>query len=108
MKKNSKINPFLFFTLSFLFLGFTNVYSQKVHYDSITKQKYVLIEVHKTYERITSEGHESAQMYEYLGNYYFECNNLKKSKLYFDKLFKKYKISQIKPKTISRYKSIKL
>lgn len=108
MKKDSKINSFLFFTLSFLLLGISNAYSQKVHYDSIKKQKYVLIEVHKTYERITAEGYESAQMYEYLGNYYYECNNLKKSKLYFDKLFKKYKVSQITPKSISRYKSIKL
>ncbi len=108
MKKNSRINPFLFFTLSFLFLGLSHAYSQKVHYDSIKKQKYVLIDVHKTYERMTNEGCESAQMYEYLGNYYYDCNNLKKSKLYFDKLFKKYKLSQITPKSIDRYKSIKL
>jgi hypothetical protein len=108
MKKISKINSLLFITVSFLFLGLSNAYSQKVHYDSINKQKYVLIDVHKTYERVINEGYESVQMYEYLGNYYFDCNNLEKSKLYFDKLFKKYKLSQITPKSIQRYKSIKL
>jgi hypothetical protein len=107
MEKTSKINLLLFFTLSFLFLGLSNAYSQKVHYDSISKQKYVLIDVHKTYERITNEGYESVEMYEYLGNYYFDCRNLKKSKLYFDKLFQKYNLSQITPKSIERYKSIK-
>ena len=107
MEKVSRINFLLFFTLSFLFLGLPNVYSQKVHYDSINKQKYILIDVHKTYERITNEGYESVEMYEYLGNYYFDRNNLKKSKLYFDKLFKKYNLSQITPKSIERYKSIK-
>jgi hypothetical protein len=108
MEKASKINFSLFFTLSFLFLGLSNAYSQKVHYDSINKQKYVLIDVHKTYERITNEGYESVEMYEYLGNYYFDSKNFKKSKLYFDKLFQKYNLSQITPKSIERYKSIKL
>jgi hypothetical protein len=107
MEKTSKINYLLFFTLSLSLLGLCNIYSQKVHYDSIKKQKYVLIDVHKTYERITSEGYESVEMYEYLGNYYFDCKNFKKSKLYFDKLFQKYNVSQIKPKSIERYKSIK-
>jgi hypothetical protein len=107
MEKALKIKFLFFFTLSFLFLGLSNSYSQKVHYDSINKQKYVLIDVHKTYERITNEGYESVEMYEYLGNYYFDCNNLKKSKLYFDKLFQKYNVSQITPKSIERYKSIK-
>lgn len=107
MEKTSKINLLLFFTLSFLFLGLFNANSQTVHYDSIRKQKYVLIEVHKTYERITGKGYESIEMFEYLGNYYFDCNNLKKSKLYFDKLFKKYSLSQISPKSIERYKKIK-
>jgi len=108
MEKTSKINLLLFFTLSFLFLGLSNAYSQKVHYDSIQKQKYVLIDVHKTYERITSKGYESVEMYEYLGNYYFDCKNFKKSELYFDKLFQKYSLSQISPKSIERYKTIKL
>jgi hypothetical protein len=108
MKEISKTNSLLFFTLSFLFLGLSSAYSQKVHYDSIKKQKYVLIDVRKTYERVINEGYESVQMYEYLGNYYFDCNNLEKSKLYFDKLFKKYKLSQITPKSIQRYKSIKI
>ena len=62
MKKISKINSLLFFTLSFLFLGLSNAYSQKVHYDSIKKQKYVLIDVRKTYERVINEGYESVQM----------------------------------------------
>jgi hypothetical protein len=108
MEKTSKINLLLFFTLSFLFLGLSNAYSQKVHYDSIQKQKYVLIDVHKTYERITSKGYESVEMFEYLGNYYFDCKNFKKSELYFDKLFQKYSLSQISPKSIERYKTIKL
>ncbi|TRX36426.1 hypothetical protein FNW52_07370 [Flavobacterium sp. ZT3R18] len=108
MEKTSKINLLLFFSLSFLVLGLSNAYSQKVHYDSIQKQKYVLIDVHKTYERITSKGYESVEMFEYLGNYYFDCKNFKKSELYFDKLFQKYSLSQISPKSIERYKTIKL
>jgi hypothetical protein len=110
MKKTAKPSeniPALFFTLSFLFLGFFNVHSQTVHYDSIHKEKFVLIDIHKTYERITSKGYESVEMFEYLGNYYFDCNNLKKSKLYFDKLFEKYSLSQISAKSIERYKKIR-
>jgi TPP-dependent 2-oxoacid decarboxylase len=108
MEKTSKINLLLFFSTSFLFLGLLNANSQTVHYDSVQKQKYVLIDVHKTYERITDKGYESVEMFEYLGNYYFDCNNLKKSKLYFDKLFEKYNLSQISQKSIERYKKIKL
>jgi hypothetical protein len=110
MKKptqTSKVNFLLFFTFSWVFLATFNAKAQKVHYDSINKQKYVLIDVSKTYERITSQGYESIEMYEYLGNYYFECSNFKKSKLYFDKLFEKYNLSQISSKSIERYKSIK-
>lgn len=110
MKKPTQkptINLVLFFSFSFMFLTLYNTRAQTVHYDSIKKQKYVLIDVHKTYERITSKGYESIEMFEYLGNYYFECKNFKKSKLYFDKLFEKYNISQISPKSIERYKTIK-
>lgn len=103
----TKINLLPFFTLSFMFFAIFNTKAQKVHYDSVNKQKYVLIDVHKTYERITSKGYESVEMYEYLGNYYFECKNFKKSKLYFDKLFEKYSLSQISSKSIERYKTMK-
>ncbi|PWA06342.1 hypothetical protein [Flavobacterium laiguense] len=105
--KKLKINLLQFFSFSFIFFSTFNTNAQKVHYDSIKKQKYVLIDVHKTYERITSEGYESVEMYEYLGNYYFDCKNFKKSKLYFDKLFEKYSLSQISPKSIERYKKIR-
>jgi hypothetical protein len=111
MKKTTqptKVNLISLFTFSCVFLAIFNTKAQKVHYDSISKQKYVLIDVHKTYERITSKGYESVEMYEYLGNYYFECSNFKKSKIYFDKLFEKYSLSQISPKSIERYKTIKL
>ena len=102
-----KNNLPLFFSLAFMFSSIINAYSQTVQYDSINKQKFVLIDVQKTYERIANKGYESLEIYEFLGNYYYENNNLKKSKLYFDKLFGKYSISQISQKSIERYKSIR-
>ena len=101
-----KDNLPLFICSAFLFLTITNAYSQAVKYDSVTKQKYVLVDVTKTYERIIAKGYESPEIYEYLGNYYFDNNNPKKSKLYFDKLFKKYTKFQISQKSIERYKSV--
>lgn len=109
MKKTaetSKIKSTLFFILPFLFLVIFNANSQTVHYDTIKKQKYVQIDIHKTYERIINNGYESIEMFENLGNYYFECKNFQKSKLYFDKLFRKYNLSQISSKSIERYKII--
>lgn len=96
-------NLCLFFCFAFLFLAIINSYSQTVKYDSINKQKFVLVDVQKTYERIENQGYESIEIYEYLGNYYFENNNPRKSKLYFDKLFGKYNISQISSKSKERY-----
>jgi hypothetical protein len=106
MKKTAKtpkiIIP-LFFSLAFILLTITNANSQTVRYDSISKQKYVLVDVEKTYERIVDKGYESVELFESLGNYYYENKNFKKSKLYFDKLFGKYNLSQISQKSIERY-----
>ncbi|WP_281239074.1 hypothetical protein [Flavobacterium praedii] len=104
--KTSSIKLILFFCFSFLFLGITNANSQTVRYDSVSKQKYILVDVDKTYERIVDKGYESLELFESLGNYYYENKNFKKSKLYFDKLFVKYKLSQISKKSIERYHSI--
>ena len=106
MKKN--VNPLnynlrLFFGFAFLFSAIQNTYSQTVQVDSVNKQKFVLVDVQKTYERIANQGYESIEIYEFLGNYYYENNNPKKSKLYFDKLFGKYDLSQISPKSKERY-----
>jgi hypothetical protein len=110
MKKAYKLSNYnLHLFLSFAFIVFVsiNAKSQTVKYDSVSKQKYVLVDVQKTYERIADKGYESAEIYESLGNYYYDNNNLKKSKLYFDKLFGKYSLAKISPKSIERYKLMK-
>lgn len=104
--KPLKNNLSLFFSFAFMFSAIANAYSQTVRYDSVNKQKYVLVDVQQTYERIAAKGYESLQIYEYLGNYYYENNNPKKSKLYFDRLFKNYNQSQISSKSIERYKTM--
>jgi len=102
-----KINLQILFSITFILLISLNAKSQTVKYDTVKKQKYVLVDVEKTYERIIDKGYESIEMFESLGNYYYEHNNLRKSKLYFDKLFGKYNTSQISPKSIERYQIIK-
>jgi len=107
--QTSKINSFhLYLSIISIFLANFNANSQTVFHDSINNKKYILIDVHKTYERITAIGYESIEMYEYLGNYYFECKNFRKSKLYFDKLFEKYNLSRISAKSIEQYKTMGL
>ena len=109
MNKNTNLpllNQLLLFSIVFLFLSPLNVKSQTVRYDSINKQKYIMVDAQKTYERIADKGYESIEIYESLGNYYYENKNLFKSKLYFDKLFGKYSLSQISAKSIERYKLI--
>ncbi|AOW11093.1 hypothetical protein [Flavobacterium gilvum] len=98
-----KKNLSLFFSLVFIMLAIANANSQTVKYDSVTKKKYILVDVQKTYERIANQGYGSLEVYEFLGNYYYENNNPKKSKLYFDKLFGNYSLSQISPKSKERY-----
>lgn len=102
----SKRNPLLFFIYSFIVVGIFNANSQTVYYDSISKQKYALVDVSKTYERVIEKGYDSIQMLEYLGNYYYKDKDFQKSKLYFDMLFKKYKLSDISSKSIERYKTL--
>ena len=101
-----KRNSLVFFIISFILLGVYNANSQTVFYDSISKQKYALIDVPKTYERVIEKGYDSIQMLEYLGNYYYKDKDYQKSKLYFDMLFKKYKLSDISSKSIERYKTL--
>ena len=104
--KTSKMHSSVFFISSFMLLGISNANSQTVFYDSIKKQKYAMIDVHKTYERVIEKGYDSIEMFEYLGNYYYKSKDFKKSKLYFDILFKKYKLSQISSKSIELYKTL--
>ncbi len=92
-----------FFIFSFVVLSTCNVNSQTVIYDSISKQKVALIDVRKTYERIIDKGYASIEMFEYLGLYYYKDKDFQKSKLYFDMLFKRYKLSQISQKSIDLY-----
>lgn len=99
--------PTILFSIAFIFLFSLNAKSQTVKFDSVKKQKYILVDVEKTYERIIAKGYESAEMFESLGNYYYENNNLKKSKLYFDRLFGKYSLSQISLKSRERYQLMK-
>ena len=95
----------MFFIITFLILGI-GANSQTVFYDSINKQKYALVDVRKTYERVIDKGYASIEMFEYLGNYYYQTKDFEKSKLFFDILFKKYKLSQISQKSIALYKTL--
>lgn len=109
MNKSAKLSNFklsLLFSFAFIIVTSFSAKSQTVRYDSVSKKKYVMVDVQKTYERIADKGYESAEIFESLGNYYYENNNIKKSKLYFDKLFGKYSLSQISSKSIERYKLI--
>ncbi len=110
MKKNiekPKTNLIILLVFSFFLMGVINVSSQTITTDSICKKKYVSVDVHKTYERVIAKGYESIEMFEYLGDYYYRINELEKSKLYFELLFRKYKTSQISARTIELYNSIK-
>jgi len=100
------MKTYLFFIFTFVFLAASKANSQTVFYDSISKQKFAVVEVHKTYERVIEKGYDSLEMFEYLGNYYYKCKDFQKSKLYFDILFKKYKPSQISQKTIDLYMTL--
>lgn len=102
----SKRNLSGFFILSFFLLGIINANSQTVFYDSISKKKYAKIDVRQTYERVIQKGYESIEMLEYLGNYYYKDKDFQKSKLYFDMLFRKYKLAQISPKSIELYNKL--
>lgn len=106
--KASKMNSSVFFIFLFMLTGVFNANSQtqNVFYDSIKKQKYAMIDVHKTYERVIEKGYDSIEMFEYLGNYYYKNKDFEKSKIYFDILFKKYKLSQISSKSIELYKTL--
>jgi len=102
----SKRNLSGFFILSFFLLGIINANSQTVFYDSISKKRYAKVDVHQTYERVIEKGYESIEMLEYLGNYYYKDKDFQKSKLYFDMLFRKYKLAQISPKSIELYNKL--
>lgn len=99
--KSSKV-----FLFSFFLLGLCKANSQTVFYDSINKKKYAKIDVSQTYERVIQKGYESLEMLEYLGNYYYKDKNFEKSKLYFDMLFRKYKLTQISSKSIEQYSKL--
>ncbi len=96
----------LFLAFSFLLLATFEASAQTVIFDSINKQKVAMIDVRKTYERVIDKGYASIEMYEYLGNYYYKDKDFQKSKLYFDMLFKKYKLSQISQNSIELYKTL--
>jgi hypothetical protein len=102
----SKMKLSGFLILSFLVFGASNAFSQTVYYDTISKKNYAKIDVHATYERVIQKGYESIEMLEYLGNYYYKDKDFQKSKLYFDRLFKKYKIAQISTKSIDLYNKL--
>jgi len=102
----SKFKKFVFITFSCLLFVTLKANSQSITYDSISKQKVALIDVRKTYERVIDKGYASAEMFEYLGTYYYKDKDFQKSKLYFDMLFKKYKLSQISQKSIELYETL--
>lgn len=102
--KLNQVSLLMLFVLSFL--PTLKMNAQKVYYDSITKQKYVRVDVRQTYERVLAKGYETVEMLEYLGSYYFDNRDYKKSKLYLDRLFKKYKRSSISDRSVELYNSL--
>lgn len=104
--ETSKMKRVLFFVFTFIAFYSYKANSQTVFIDSISKQKFAVVDVHKTYERVIEKGYASLEMFEYLGNYYYKCKDFQKSKLYFDILFKKYKLSEISQKTIDLYSTL--
>lgn len=105
---NTSINKPLLFVIAFLFLSISSANAQTIASDSIKKQKYVVVDKHKTYERILEKGYESIELFEYLAQYYYNCNECEKSKMYFDLLFKKYSLSMISANSISLYNTFKV
>ena len=103
-----KTNKKILFVISFVLLGMLNASSQVVENDSVPKKKHISVYVHKTYERMIAKGHESIEMFEYLGDYFYKNNELDKSKKYLDLLFKKYKTSQISEQSFEIYKKLQL
>jgi hypothetical protein len=103
--KIANCNNQLVLIITFFLFVITNVNAQTVAYDSIKKQKYAKVDIHKTYERIIAKGYESIELFEYLATYYYDCNECEKSKMYFDLLFKKYNLSKISAKSIALYKT---
>jgi hypothetical protein len=93
----------LLIIIVFFLIGFNS--NSQVFYDSINNQKYILVDVHKTYERVIAKGYYSIDMLEYLGNYYYKDKDFIKSKFYYDILFKRYKIN-ISKKSIEQYNEI--
>lgn len=104
--RTSILNISRLLVLSFFLLCIFDANSQTVFYDSINKKKYAKIDVHQTYERVIQKGYDSVEMLEYLGNYYYKDKDFQKSKLYFDMLFRKYKLTQISPKSIEQYNKL--
>jgi hypothetical protein len=102
----SKFNKSLFFVCSLTLIASLQANSQSIIYDSISKQKVILVDVRKTYERVISKGYGSIEMFEYLATSYYKDKDFQKSKLYFDLLFKKYKLSQISQNSIDLYKTL--
>ena len=103
---SSKTKLSRFLVISFLLFGVTTAFSQNVYYDTISKKKYAKVDVCATYERVIQKGYDSIEMLEYLGVYYYKDRDFQKSKLYFDMLFKKYKIAQISAKSIDIYNKL--
>lgn len=102
----AKLNIALFIVCLFILLASQKANSQSIIYDSISKQKVAFVDVRKTYERVVDKGYGSVEMFEYLATYYYKDKDFLKSKLYFDMLFKKYKLSQISKNSIELYKTL--
>ncbi|WP_159086064.1 hypothetical protein [Flavobacterium faecale] len=79
---------------------------QEVKVDSVTKKKYITVDVVKTYERIVAKGSYNPELLEYLGNHYYNVHNIVKSKIYFDLLFTKCQRSKISAKAVAIYKTL--
>lgn len=80
--------------------------AQEVKIDSVSKKKYITVNVVETYERIVAKGYNNPELLEYLGIHYYNVHNIVKSKIYFDLLFKKCQRSKISAKTVAIYKTL--
>ncbi len=65
----------------------SNSFCQTTELNYENKPKHVSIDVIKTYERIVSKGYKSVDLYEKLGNSYYDNSEMEKAVKWYRKLF---------------------
>lgn len=80
----------------FLFLLSFKANCQTVFCDPTSNEESTIaVDKNKIEEKSIARNHDSSEMFEYLGYYYYKFKDYQRSKQYFDILYKKYKLPQI-------------